>query len=172
MKNLILVFSFVVIASAFVTGCEQKTSNSSAAGGQLTAADLAQLMDFHAWNVPIPQSQQPFKSIRLVIIKRDGTIVTKLFDTGSALDSEQPCTSIFLGFRVERGTFTGHLNTRDSKGGGIGWGLNFTDAFADSSPGWGTSGTAIWNGNHAELGLATKRGEMVYDNFLAIELVK
>jgi len=171
MKNHIPVLALIAIASALVAGCGEQPSSSSAAnrGGQLTASDLAQLMDFHAWNVPIPEAQQPIKSIRLVVVKRDGTIVSK-FDTGNNLGSV-PCASILLGFSVERGTFTGHFNTRDSKGGGTGWSRSFTHTFADSDPAWAVAGSAVWNGNRAELASATKKGEM-YDSILALELVK
>jgi hypothetical protein len=117
--------------------------------------------------VRIPQLQQPFKSIRLVIFKPDGTVVEK-FGTGNNFGSE-PCSFILLGFRVEQETFTGHFNTQDPKGGGIGWNLSFTDKFADSWPSW-VGESLVWNGNRAELASATK-GELS-GSILAIELVK
>jgi hypothetical protein len=165
MKPLVILFSWVTVVSALVAGCGEKKPH----GGELTAADLALLTDFHAWNVAIPESQQPVKSIRLVIVKRDGTAITK-FDTGENLGPE-PCSWIVLGFRVEEGTFKGRFNIRDSKGGGPGWILNFKDAFADSGPGWVTSGTAVWNGDRAQLAYVANTSEMS-GSYLAIELVK
>ena len=126
------------------------------------------LMDFHAWKVSIPQSQQPFRNIRLVIVKPDGTIVPK-FSTAN-----QPgylsCSSIVLGFRVEGGTFSGHFNIRDTKGGGQGYNLSFTDAFTDSDPAW-VMESPVWNGNRAQLASATKSGEMK-ESILALELLR
>ncbi|MGD0411774.1 MAG: hypothetical protein ABSC18_08705 [Verrucomicrobiota bacterium] len=170
MKSLILVSTFVVLACAFVAGCGEKQSNSSAEdpGSQLTASDLAMLMDFHAWNVRIPESQQPFRSIRLVIVKPDGTIVPKF--SAANQPGYLSCSSIVLGFRVEQGTFSGHFNIRDTKGGGQGYGLSFTDAFANSDPAW-VIASPVWNGNRAQLARATKSGEMK-DSILAIELLK
>jgi hypothetical protein len=119
--------------------------------------------------VRIPQSQQPVKRVRLVIVKRDGTTIPK-FDTGDNLGPES-CSSILLGFRVERGAFTGHLNIRDSKGGGQGWGLGFSDGFADANTHWTTPGTLVWNGNRARLAFIANGGELD-GNVLALELVK
>ncbi len=171
MKNLVPILAFGLTCSALVSGCGERPSSLSAEGrgGELTASDLALLTDFHAWKVPIPQSQQPVKRIRLVIVKRDGTIIPK-FDTGANLGRES-CSSILLGFRVEGGTFTGQFRVRDPKGGGQGWGLNFTDAFADSDPHWTLPGAAVWNGNRARLGFASKEGEMNKSE-LAVELLK
>jgi hypothetical protein len=165
MKPIITLVASVITVSVLVAGCGEKKPS----GGELTAADLAMLTDFHAWNVAIPESQQPVKSIRLVIVKRDGTAITK-FDTGENLGPE-PCSSIVLGFRVEGDTFTGHFNIRDSKGGGSGWILSFKDAFTDAAPGWVTAGTAVWNGNRAQLAYVANNGEM-NGTYLAIELVK
>jgi hypothetical protein len=161
-------YGFVgAIALTGIVGCSRSDTVAKDAGSQLTASDLSRLMDFHAWKVPVPQSQQPFKSIQLVIIKPDGTEVMK-FSTGNNLGSE-PCSFILLGFRVEQETFTGHFNTQDSKGGGTGWNLNFADKFADSWPAWVIE-SPVWNGNRAELASATK-GDMS-SSILAIELVK
>ena len=171
MKPITMVLVSVVIVSVLAAGCGEKRSPSSAdaAESQLTASDLALLTDFHAWSARIPQSQQPVKRIRLVMVKRDGTTLQK-FDTGDLLGFES-WASILLGFRVERGTFTGHLTVRDSKGGGQGWGLSFADAFADANPGWTLPGTLVWNGNRARLAFVANNGEMNGD-VLAIELVK
>ena len=72
MKNRIVVLAFAVIVSALVAGCGEKASKLSTES-RLTATQLAELMDFHVWNVPIPQSLQPVKRARLVIVKADGT---------------------------------------------------------------------------------------------------
>jgi hypothetical protein len=166
MKPIIMLFASVVIVCVLVAGCGEKKPH----GGELTAADLALLTDFHAWNVAIPESQQPVKSIRLVIVKRDGTAITK-FDTGENLGPE-PCSWVVLGFRVDGDTFTGQFNIRDSKGGGAGWILNFKDAYAESAPGWVTAGTSVWNGNRAQLGSAGNVKSEMNGAYLAIELVK
>jgi hypothetical protein len=165
------VSAFAVLATLFLDGCGEKSSSSSAAdpGSQLTASDLAGLMDFHAWNVRIPsQSQQAIKRIRLVIVKPDGTTIQK-FATANR-DGYLSCSSILLGFRVEHGTFTGHFNMRDSNGGGEGYTLTFTDAFADAEPAWMT-GTPTWHGNRAVIARARKVDELE-GTVLAIELVK
>ena len=168
MKNIIMSLAAVAIVSALVAGCGVKSPGTSTeeSGCQLTASELSMLMDFHAWKVRVPQSEQPFKRIRIVVVKPDGTVDQK-FTTLDNLGPE-PCSTILLGFRVEHGAFTGHFNTLDSKGGGLGWGLNFTDAFADSRPAWGEG--LVWDHNRAKLAFSTS-GEM-HDSFLAIELVK
>jgi hypothetical protein len=171
MKNLVLVSAFAVLATLILAGCGEKPSNSSTADpdSQLTASDLARLMDFHAWNVRIPpQSQQSIKRIRLVIVKPDGTTIQK-FCTANH-DGYLSCSTILLGFRVEHGTFTGHFNMRDSNGSGEGYSLAFSDAFADAAPAWET-GTPTWHGNRAELARARKVDELE-GTVLAIELVK
>src|SRR5271166_3496384 len=86
---------------------------------ELTASDLARLMDFHAWTLRIPEMLQPVNSIRIVITKHDGTLLEEVFSTGDNLRPgktfPEPYFSILLGFRVERETFTGHLFVRNSK---------------------------------------------------------
>jgi hypothetical protein len=172
MKPIFIAFALVVIVASLMTGCGAKSPDSSAAenpNSPMSASELSRLMDFHAWKVSIPESQRPFKSIRLIIVNRDGTFVAQKFSTEDNLHSE-PCTFILIGFRIEQGTFTGHFNTFDAKGGGLGWKLDFTDAFADTWPAW-SEGNLVWNGNRAELAVATKDGEMK-DYKLVIELVK
>jgi len=164
MKNRIVAFAFVVIAFALVEGCGNKTSKLSNES-RVTAAELAELMDFHAWNLPIPQSQPPVKGLRLVIIRHDGTVVPK-FETKDLSSARcAPCTFILLGLRVEAGAFKGHFDVRDSKGVG--------DEFADfkDNVGWAISGTTVWNGNRAQLASHYQLGEK-QDSILAIELVK
>jgi hypothetical protein len=170
MKNIILLSAVGFLASAFLTGCGEKPSASSKAASKLTASDLATLMDFHAWNVPIPpQSQQAIKKIRLLIVQPDGTTIQK-FTTANA-DSIS-CSSIFLGFRVQDGKFSGHFNMRDTNGGGEGYNLNFMHTFTNSDLAWAWAGeTPPWNGNRAILAQAVDRDGRE-DSSLAIELVK
>jgi len=167
MKNRIVAFAVAVIASTLVEGCGNKTSKLSNES-RLTAAELAELMDCHAWNVPIPQSLQPVKRVRLVIVKADGTVVPK-FDTMTSTLPEA-CSFFVVGFRVEGGAFKGHFNARDSKGGGMGWPLQFKDAFADSNPGW-VIGEPSWKGNRAELAEVSTMS-VAHESILAIELLK
>jgi hypothetical protein len=171
MKQVITVLVSVVIVSVVAAGCGEERSHSSAeaTGSQLTASDLALLTDYHAWSARIPQSQQPVKRVRLVIVKPDGTIIPK-FDTGDNLGPES-CASILLGFRVEHGAFTGHIHIRDSKGGGQGWGLSFSDPFAGPNTHWTLPGTLVWNGNRARLAFLVNNGES-NGNDLALELLK
>ena len=171
MKSFIPIVSFLIITSALIAGCGEKTSNPAAenVSNQLTASDLAFLTDFHAWKVSIPQTEQPVKTIRLVIIdQRDGTAVTK-FSTTHFLSSET-CSSILLGIRVDQTNFIGKLYVRDTKGGGTGWKLDFADRFADSFPAWSVPGTLVWNGNRAQLAESTRSNN--FDKVFAIELEK
>jgi hypothetical protein len=171
MKNLVRISGFVFVASWLFAGCGEKAPKPGArdSGGQLTASDLALLMDYHAWTGAIPEAQQPIKSIRLVTVRRDGRVIAKLFDTGNNLGSA-PCTSVLLGFKAERGTFTGYLNAREANGGGIGWNLNITNEFADGVAGWASPGTLVWTGNRAELAMIPSTNGM--DTILDLELVK
>ena len=169
MKSPVLIL--VAIASALVAGCGNGPSIASSddSGDDLTAADLALLMDFHAWNISIPDSQQPVKKFRLVFVKSDGTAIPE-FDTGENLGS-LPCTSVLLGFRINGGTVEGRFHTRDSNGGGTGWKLNFAEPFADSTTGWGTAGTVAWSGNRATLATVMNTNGAP-GGTLALELVK
>ncbi len=162
-----------VFASAFAVGCGKKPANPSTENraSPLTASDLAQLMDFHAWSVPIPQAQRPITGVRIVVVKRDGTVVANLFETSHS-ERREPFSAILLALHLERGSFTGQLMLRDAKGGGLGWSVSFADPFAGFNVGWGTSGTAEWRGNRAELGSATSRSDRNYDNIMVLELVK
>jgi len=166
MKSTIQWFGLAVIITALVAGCDNKTAKDGA--GTLTASDLAQLMDVHAWKCSIPQAQQPVKAIRLVLVnRRDGSVVSK-FSTGASLGTN--CTCVRLAIRMDHGEFKGRLLTSAPDGSGLGWEVNFTDAFADSIPAWCGSGTLIWNGNQAELASSTKNN--MFDTILAVELEK
>ncbi len=170
MKNPIPMPALAVIISAFVAGCGEQMSKTAGedASSQLTASDLAQLTDFHAWKTFIPAAQRPVKAIRLAILnRRDGTVVTK-FSTGVNLETN--CSSFLLGIRMEQGRFMGHLLTRTADGGGLGWDLNFSDALADSFPAWSAPGTLVWNGNRADLATSTRSN--VFDTVLVVELEK
>lgn len=164
-------FNCVIIACALVAGCEKTPSitNPEDTGDQLTASDLARLMDLHAWKGRIPETERPVKNIRLLIVKQDGSLVAKLFDTGNNLGNE-PCTSVLVGFKVEQGAINGYLLTSNTKGGGSGWNLNFTNAFANSYTAWTRPGTLLWNGNRAELGQSGQDDD--FNSILVLELVK
>ena len=164
-------FCCVIIACALVTGCEKKPSIPTAEDtrDQLTASDLARLTDFHVWKGRIPEAEQPVKSIRLVIVKQDGSLVAKLFDTGNNLGRE-PCTSVLVGFKIEQGAFNGHLLTSNGKGGGAGWNINFTNAFASSFAAWSVPGVLLWNSNRAVLGRTGQDDD--FNSILILELVK
>lgn len=164
-------FGCVSIACALVTGCEKKPLPPTAEDSRdkLTASDLAQLMDYQAWRGRIPEAEQPLKSIRLVIIKQDGSVVAKLFDTGNNLGRE-PIISILVGFKVERGAFNGNLCTSNVKGGGACWNVNITNAFANSYTSWATPGTLLWNSNRAEI--AQSGQDDNFNRSLVLELVK
>jgi hypothetical protein len=141
---------------------------------ELTASDLARLTDFHAWTLRIPEMQQPVKSLRIVIAKHDGTFLEEVFSTGDNLQPgktwPEPYSSILLGFRVERETFTGHLFVRNSQGAGKGWDFHFTNAFVDVAPAWARAGPLEWTGHRAELGMSSRSND--FDTIMAIEMVK
>lgn len=159
MKSAILTFGFIVIASVFITGCGQRSSNATVenTNSELTASDLSRLLDYHAWRLRIPEAQQPIKSIQLVIMKRPDIVIDKYIIANDL--SHESCSSILLGFRVEQGALIGQLFTQDAKGGGLGWSINFTNSFARSHPGWAVPGTlkldAIEGGGRIMLGMAT-----------------
>ena len=112
---------FAIVIGALVTGCGERQEDD----GRLTAADLAELTDVHAWKVSLPKSQPPIRAIRLVISnRRDRTSFTK-FSTGDNLGTN--CTSFLLGIHVDQGRFKGHLFARNADGSGAGWDLDFTD---------------------------------------------
>jgi hypothetical protein len=158
-------------AFTFIAGCgKQPAKRGETAGDQLTASELAQMMDFHAWKILVPSSQQPFKQVRLVIVKSDGAAIPK-FQT-SIYSAGIACSSILLGFRTEQSVFAGHLYLRDSQGGGQGWDVNFTDSFADSFPAW-TIGEVSpeWKDNRVRLAVTTRNGDTMPEA-LEMELVK
>jgi hypothetical protein len=160
---------------SFLVGCEKQPAAPVAkVQNELTASDLARLMDFHAWTLRIPEKQQPVKSLRMVIAKHDRTFLEQVFSTGDNLQPGQswpePYSSILLGFRVERETFTGHLFVGNSQGAGKGWNILFTNAFADVATGWVADGPLHWTGDRAELGMSTRSNG--FDTIMAIEMVK
>ena len=77
MNNAIKLSAFILIGFAVITGCERQPTKSPAERFQesVTADDLALLMHLHAVKLIVPQSQQPFQQIRIVLVKPDGTIV-------------------------------------------------------------------------------------------------
>ena len=105
---------------------------------------------------------------RVIVDQRDGTAVTK-FGTTEFRGSET-CSSILLGIRVDHSNFIGNFNVRYADGRGVGWTLDFADAFADLFPAWSTPGTLSWNGNRAQLAMSTRSN--VVDKILVIELEK
>jgi hypothetical protein len=159
----------IVIGSVLLTGCGEKTSNPN----RLTVEQLAQLMDFHAWNLPIPQSLQPVKQARLLIVRPDGTEALK-WQFGELPSG----TSIYLGFRIEEGVFKGRFHIRDAKGHDEGSLINFKeDEFTTTGPNGGGFGFVTtgevpeWKGNRAQLGSSTKIGDKA-DSIFLLELVK
>jgi hypothetical protein len=170
MKNFVAVLaSVIVIGSVLFASSGGKTFKEN----RLTVEELAQLMDFHGWSLPIPQSLQPVKKARLLIVRPDGTEALKwqAGELGSG-------TSILLGFRVEEGVFKGRLHIRDAKGHDEGWLIRFKeDEFTNigangGSFGFVTTGEApVWKGNRAQLGSSTKIGEKG-DSIFVLELMK
>jgi len=164
-------FFALTCALALIGGCEKRpTTSEQPAADQLSAADLAQLMDFHAWKIPVPPSLAPVKQVRLVILKSDGSVIPK-FGTSITVGG-LACSSILLGFRTEHGTFMGHLYLRDPRGGGQGWNVNFTDPFADAFPAWTRSGASPqWHENRIQLAVTTRNGDPM-PSALELELVR
>src|SRR3974377_1156589 len=68
---------------------------------ELSANDLAELQDFHAWKLPVPPSQQPLKRVELVLVGADRASVP-LFGTAYS-DPAPAWTNLLLGFRYESG---------------------------------------------------------------------
>lgn len=178
MKNIIMVLGLVTSLSALLTGCGAKPSKSQGAdsASHLSAAELARLLDFHAWKIPVPQSLQPSSGIRLVFVKSDGTTV-KACGFGTTAPP-QPWSNILVGLRLERGVFIGTLEARDSKGGASTWPFSFTNIISSDRPRSWVLGSALWKGNRAELAdfweSARSGGGRDETNFsvLAVELVK
>jgi hypothetical protein len=169
MKNFVAVLALlIVVGSVLLASSGGKTSNEN----RLAVEQLAQLMDFHAWSLPIPQSLQPVKKARLLIVRPDGTEALK-WQAGELGAG----TSILLGFRVEEGVFKGRFHIRDSKGHDAGSAIQFKeDEFTNirngGSFGFVTTGEApAWEGNRAQLGSSTKVGER-RDSIFVLELVK
>jgi hypothetical protein len=173
MKRFFRVFGAIALAIVLGTGCEEKPLR-SAPVSELTASDLAQLTDFHAWKTRVPEAQQPFKSIQLVVYKRGQNSTVSKHMIASDVGPVH-CDTIVLGFRVEADHYVGKLFASDSKtGGGSGWGILFDDAFDKAHDdyfraGWGNSGTLQWEGNRAPLAVLSGTNG---DTVLAIELNK
>jgi hypothetical protein len=142
-------------------------------GTELSAIELARLQDFHAWKLPIPQTQQPVKRVELVLVKPDGSIIRK---SGTSYGGNPPpaWTNILLGFHYEGGGFVGTLECQGPKDT-LTWSLNFTNGPAEHPRSW--SGRARFHGNRADLATfwtseeAARSGGNDYTT-LAVELVK
>jgi hypothetical protein len=168
MKHITPIFGLALALGAFAFGCRPSGEN---AATELTANELALLQDFHAWKLPVPQSQQPLKRVTLVLVRADGTSV-QLFGTAYS-DTAPAWTNILLGFRYESGRFVGHFEGR-SPSGGAGYSLDFTNAATAHLRSWGA---AHWQGNRALLGTFWTSGEAAKSGgndftTLAVELVK
>jgi hypothetical protein len=171
MKTFVAVLALViVIGSVLLASSGAKTSNEN----RLTVEQLAELMEFHAWNLPIPRSLQPMKQARLLFVRSDGTETLK-FEAGNHVDS---ATSIYLGFQREEGLFKGGFHIHGPKGQDKGWRLEFKDnGFRNFGTNAGsvsfvTTGEApVWRGNRAELCSTYKHGGD-RDTSLVLELVK
>jgi len=173
MKKNLLVFVLVGIVSALVMSCGKPSDR--AADSQLTAKELSRLMGFHVWKMNIPVSQQKFENFRIVLIKPDGTVI-KEFGSGHGTITNSPaCSCLLLGFRVERGLFSGAVEEQTTDGSAWTWNLNFTESQADSVHYWVT-GDPLWKNGRATLAAFHKVGDPngtneADDSILAVELV-
>jgi hypothetical protein len=133
MKNAIKLSAFLLIGFAIITGCEQQPAKSTGNSFQesLTTDELARLMHFHAIKLVVPQSQQTFQQIRIVLVRPDGTVVTKgSIAVGSHTShTNDPACKILVGYRIEGETYSGSIEFQESKGGCSG-DFSFTDPFA------------------------------------------
>ncbi len=129
MKNTIKFSALILIGFAIVTGCEQQPVKSTADRFQesLTTDELARLMHFHAIKLVVPQSQEPFQQIRIVLVKPDGTIVPQ-GGVSAGNNTNDPVCKILVGYRIEGETISGSIAFQYSKGGGSG-DFSFTDPF-------------------------------------------
>jgi hypothetical protein len=167
-------FATVLALGALIVSCgpRPKAALGEDPAAELSANELANLQDFHAWKLAIPKSQQPLSRVKLVLLRGDGTSV-QLFGTAYS-DTAPAWTNILLGFRFEGGRFSGRLHGRSSKMGET-YSFSFTNTSTEHVRSW--SGPTLWNGAHAELATfwiseeAAKRGGNDYIT-LAVELVK
>ncbi len=175
MKHIIPAFASLLVVGILLVGCgpNPKAGLEEDGATRLSADDLALLQDFHAWKLPIPQSQQPVARVKLVLLGSDATSV-QLF--GTAFSKSIPAwTNILLGFHYQSGRFAGRLHLRGATRLGETYSLNFTNASTDYARSW--AGSARWDGNRAELATfwvseeAAKSGGNGYST-LAVELVK
>jgi hypothetical protein len=174
MKHITRAFASVLTLSALVVGCgpNPKAAPGADPATELSANELARLQDFHAWKLPVPESQQPLQRVNLVLVRADGT--SELMFGTAYTDPAPAWTNILLGFRYEAGGFVGRLEGRGPKNG-VTYNLNFTNASAEHHRSW--AGSPHWNGNRAELATfwtsqeAAKSGGNDYST-LAVELVK
>jgi hypothetical protein len=173
MKTVIRAAGLVLTVWAAVScGPKPQAASGPSPANRLSANELAGLLDFHAWKLRIPQSQQPCRSVQLVTLKADGT---RILEFGAA-QSIPPasCTNILLGLRCADGRFVGRLELQDTKGTQA-WSLSFTNASEKRPRSW-VVGSPQWNGKRAEL--ATFWSEAPNANggghysTLAVELVR
>jgi hypothetical protein len=177
--NKIWVLASVLIVSALVAGCGAKRSNPSAADSatRLSADELARLLDFHAWKTGIPQTQQPSKGVRLVLVKPDGTAVW-VFSSGTT-DPPELWSSMLVGLRFERGAFSGTLEAYGSNRVRTSWNLSFAHPLAGSIRSW-YGGHDRWESNRFRLATVWSSGvtndfalrESDNYNILAVQLLK
>jgi hypothetical protein len=178
MKHLIPAFTSALTLALLVVACGPSPKPAPAKGPdpaiELSANDLAFLQDFHAWTLPVPESQQPLKRIKLVLVGPDGTSVP-LFAT--AYSTPAPAwTDLLLGFRYESGRFVGRFHGLSPKGGGVTYDLSFTNA-STKHPRSSTMTRTFWNSNRAELATfwnSTHTARTDSDDYatLALELLK
>lgn len=174
MKKNILTIGTVSAISVLVAGCGPRlmSATNDDAGTEISASELARLQDFHVWKLSIPESKQPFQSLRLVLVEPNGTVVPQ-FGTGHGKPPPD-WTNILLGLRCEGGSFVGKLEVHGPKDTWA-WKVSFTNASAATPRAW-VVGRPIWDGNRAELATfwkgAANGGDGNNYNTLAVELVK
>ena len=164
----------VLALGAFAIGCgsNHKAALDADRATELSASDLALLEDFHAWKLLVPQSQQPLKRVKLVLLSADGTS-NLLFATAES-EPAPAWTHIRLGFRYEGGRFAGSLVGR-APNLDVTYTFSFTNSLTEHPRSW--DGAPLWNGAHAELATfwtseeAAKSGGNDYRT-LAVEIVK
>ena len=173
MKNIIE--TSALLACVLVAGCAGDGFNRSTDRSQspLTAEELSRLLDLHVYKARIPPSQQPFRSLRLILIKNDGS---SLKEYAMIPLNRESYTGILLGLRFEHGAISGALEVTGPKGRRLALPL-----YLEGRIRWWYGGNPQWEGNRIQLATVSDAEDTNHSGLsdadnrfstLALELVK
>jgi hypothetical protein len=134
-------------ACALTAGCNQAAPSSTTDTSNITASELATLLDFHVWKLPITTSNE-FSAAQIALVKPDGTSNLKWGTSYSVPRADW--TNLLLGLRLEQGRVSGRFSAHGPKLNES-WEVSFTNSPDEHVRYW-VGEHLRWTGDYAVLG--------------------